>query len=80
MLIVELKYGQKCLQGGQILRTAISLSAILGIPVRVTNIRANRSKPGLAAQHLIGKLTNDCLSALAGRFPQKYFQKTSKIL
>ncbi|XP_047536105.1 RNA 3'-terminal phosphate cyclase [Vanessa atalanta] len=40
--------------GGQILRISISLSAILGIPVRVTNIRAGRSKPGLAAQHLKG--------------------------
>uniref|UniRef100_A0A2A4K5N6 RNA 3'-terminal phosphate cyclase n=1 Tax=Heliothis virescens TaxID=7102 RepID=A0A2A4K5N6_HELVI len=50
--------------GGQILRTAISLSAILGIPVRVTNIRANRSKPGLAAQHLVGiKLVADMCGA-----------------
>ncbi|XP_063894394.1 RNA 3'-terminal phosphate cyclase [Helicoverpa armigera] len=50
--------------GGQILRTAISLSAILGIPVRVTNIRAKRSKPGLAAQHLIGiKLVADMCGA-----------------
>ncbi|XP_045501891.1 RNA 3'-terminal phosphate cyclase [Colias croceus] len=40
--------------GGQILRNTISLSAILGIPVRVLNIRAGRSKPGLAAQHLKG--------------------------
>ncbi|XP_041985094.1 RNA 3'-terminal phosphate cyclase [Aricia agestis] len=40
--------------GGQILRISISLSAILKIPVRITNIRANRSKPGLAAQHLKG--------------------------
>ncbi|XP_014364631.2 RNA 3'-terminal phosphate cyclase [Papilio machaon] len=40
--------------GGQILRNSISLSAILGIPVRVMNIRAKRSKPGLAAQHLKG--------------------------
>ncbi|KOB73734.1 putative RNA 3 terminal phosphate cyclase [Operophtera brumata] len=40
--------------GGQILRNAISLSAILGIPVKVTKIRAGRSKPGLAAQHMKG--------------------------
>ncbi|KAJ8717492.1 hypothetical protein PYW08_005891 [Mythimna loreyi] len=50
--------------GGQILRTAISLSAILVKPVRVTNIRAKRSKPGLAAQHLIGiKLVADMCGA-----------------
>lgn len=42
------------MQGGQILRISISLSAILGVPVRVTKIRAGRSKPGLAAQHLKG--------------------------
>ena len=38
--------------GGQILRTAISLSAITGKPVEVTNIRANRPKPGLRPQHI----------------------------
>lgn len=40
--------------GGQILRTAISLSGITGKPVEVTNIRANRSNPGLRPQHLTG--------------------------
>ena len=39
--------------GGQILRTALALSAILGKPVKVVNIRAKRSKPGLQRQHLI---------------------------
>jgi RNA 3'-terminal phosphate cyclase (ATP) len=38
--------------GGQILRTAISLSAITGKPVEVTNIRANRPNPGLRPQHM----------------------------
>ena len=38
--------------GGQILRTSLSLSAILRQPVRLTNIRSGRKKPGLAAQHL----------------------------
>ena len=38
--------------GGQMLRTAIALSALTGKPVRIRNIRANRPKPGLAAQHL----------------------------
>jgi RNA 3'-terminal phosphate cyclase (ATP) len=40
--------------GGQILRTAISLSAITGKPVQVSNIRANRSNPGLRPQHITG--------------------------
>jgi RNA 3'-terminal phosphate cyclase len=37
--------------GGQILRTAVSLAAVLHRPVRVTRIRANRPRPGLAKQH-----------------------------
>lgn len=38
--------------GGQILRTSLALSMITGTPVRITNIRARRSKPGLMRQHL----------------------------
>jgi RNA 3'-terminal phosphate cyclase (ATP) len=38
--------------GGQILRSSLSLSAILGQPIRLTNIRSGRRIPGLAAQHL----------------------------
>jgi RNA 3'-terminal phosphate cyclase (ATP) len=38
--------------GGQILLTALSLSAITGSPFRIERIRALRRDPGLAAQHL----------------------------
>ncbi|RLG88869.1 MAG: RNA 3'-phosphate cyclase [Thermoprotei archaeon] len=38
--------------GGQILRTAIALSAVLQKPVKVINIRAKRKNPGLQRQHL----------------------------
>ena len=38
--------------GGQILRTALTLSAITGRPFRLERIRANRRNPGLAAQHV----------------------------
>jgi len=38
--------------GGQILRTALSLSAITGRPFRIERIRSLRRNPGLAAQHL----------------------------
>ncbi len=38
--------------GGQILRTTLALSALTGKPVRIYNIRAKRSNPGLQAQHL----------------------------
>ncbi len=37
--------------GGQILRTALSLSAITGKPFSIRRIRANRIKPGLRPQH-----------------------------
>jgi RNA 3'-terminal phosphate cyclase (ATP) len=45
--------------GGQILRTALSLSALTGRAARISGIRAGRSKPGLAPQHLT------CVLALA---------------
>jgi RNA 3'-terminal phosphate cyclase (ATP) len=38
--------------GGQILRTALALAAITTRPFKLINVRANRPKPGLAAQHL----------------------------
>lgn len=38
--------------GGQVLRTALTLSMITGQPFRVANIRARRPKPGLMRQHL----------------------------
>ncbi len=39
--------------GGQILRTALALSAILGEAIKVVNIRAKRPRPGLQRQHLM---------------------------
>ncbi len=39
---------------GQVLRTAVSLSALTLKPVRIFNIRKGRPKAGLAAQHLTG--------------------------
>jgi len=38
--------------GGQILRSSLALSACLGKPFRITNIRAARDRPGLQPQHL----------------------------
>jgi RNA 3'-terminal phosphate cyclase (ATP) len=42
--------------GGQVLRTAISLSGITGKSVRIFNIRKGRSTPGLQKQHIISVL------------------------
>lgn len=49
--------------GGQIIRTAITLSCITGQPIRIENIRKNRRVPGLKPQHLtaitiLQKITN----------------------
>ena len=38
--------------GGQILRSAVALSALSRTPVEVVRIRARRGKPGLAPQHI----------------------------
>jgi RNA 3'-terminal phosphate cyclase (ATP) len=40
--------------GGQILRTALSLSCLLQKPFRIFNIRKSRRKPGLMPQHVTG--------------------------
>ena len=48
-LTIDGSYGEG---GGQIVRTAVSLSAITGKPIQVVNIRAKRDNPGLRAQHL----------------------------
>jgi len=49
--LVELdgSYGEG---GGQILRSALSLSCLTGKPFRIYNIRKGREKPGLMPQHL----------------------------
>jgi RNA 3'-terminal phosphate cyclase (ATP) len=38
--------------GGQIVRTALTLSCITGTPFTIKNIRAGRSSPGLRPQHI----------------------------
>jgi RNA 3'-terminal phosphate cyclase (ATP) len=38
--------------GGQIVRTALALALLTGSALTIRNIRANRSNPGLRAQHL----------------------------
>ena len=54
--------------GGQILRTALALSAATQQPCRIFNIRQGREKPGLAIQHLLGiqALSQLCYGKLEG--------------
>jgi RNA 3'-phosphate cyclase len=50
--------------GGQILRTAVALSALIMKSIRITNIRAGRPKPGLKRQHIAGiELTGTLVDA-----------------
>ncbi|NOT72798.1 MAG: RNA 3'-terminal phosphate cyclase [Hyphomicrobium sp.] len=49
MLVLDGSFGEG---GGQIVRTALTLSMITGTPFRIENVRANRKKPGLLRQHL----------------------------
>jgi len=49
VLEVDCSFGEG---GGQIVRSALTLSIVTGKPIRLTNIRAKRNKPGLLQQHL----------------------------
>jgi RNA 3'-terminal phosphate cyclase (ATP) len=49
MLEIDGAYGEG---GGQILRSSLTLAMMTGQAVRLVNIRASRSKPGLRPQHL----------------------------
>ncbi|QLG63991.1 RNA 3'-terminal phosphate cyclase [Halorarum salinum] len=54
--------------GGQLLRTALSLSTVTGTPFRIEDVRATRPEPGLRAQHLAAvRLVADlCEAAVEG--------------
>jgi RNA 3'-terminal phosphate cyclase (ATP) len=53
MVTIDGSFGEG---GGQILRTALSLSLATGIPFRIENIRAGRKNAGLLRQHLTAVL------------------------
>lgn len=57
--------------GGQILRTGVALSAVTGEPVKVHNIRAGRTNPGLAPSHItsIEAAAEICGADVYGLFP-----------
>ena len=59
--VVELD-GSEGEGGGQVLRSALTLSMITGIPFRIQRIRARRSKPGLLRQHLTAVLAAQAIS------------------
>lgn len=65
MITIDGSYGSG---GGQIIRTAIGLSALTGQSCKIYNIRAKRGNPGLREQHLqsILAITKLCNAEIAG--------------
>jgi RNA 3'-terminal phosphate cyclase (ATP) len=49
LIEVDGSYGEG---GGQLVRTAVALSALTGSALRIVGVRAKRARPGLAPQHL----------------------------
>jgi RNA 3'-terminal phosphate cyclase (ATP) len=62
--------GERGEGGGQIIRSAVTLSAITGKPVEIENIRKNRKVPGLRPQHLLGVkiLSKICQAKVEGLY------------
>ena len=48
--------------GGQIVRSALTLSLVTGIPTTIENVRARRKRPGLMRQHLAAVLAAQKIS------------------
>lgn len=57
---IDGRYGEG---GGQILRTSLTLSAILRKPVDIHHIRGGRKKPGLRPQHLMAVKAMACITS-----------------
>lgn len=68
MIEIDGSYGEG---GGQVVRTAVALSAVTGKEVKVTNIRKNRPNPGLKQQHLkaLETAARICEARVSGLFP-----------
>lgn len=65
--------------GGQIVRTAVALSAVTGDPVRITRIREGRKNPGLSPQHVtsilaLAKVANARIEGARPRSPEITFR------
>ncbi|HWR25736.1 MAG TPA: RNA 3'-terminal phosphate cyclase [Methanosarcina sp.] len=68
MLEIDGSYGEG---GGQLVRTAVALSAVTGKEIKITNIRKNRQNPGLKQQHLkaLETAARICNAQVSGLLP-----------
>lgn len=68
MLTVDGSQGEG---GGQLVRAAVTLSALTGTPVTVTRVRENRRNPGLGFQHCaaIRAVAGTCCAEVRGNEP-----------
>jgi len=68
LVVIDGSYGEG---GGQVLRTSLALSALLGQPVRIERIRMGRKNPGLAPQHLtaVKAVAQVCAARVDGAEP-----------
>lgn len=78
--------GSKLEGGGQMVRTTCALANILRLsrPVHIVNIRGNRPKPGLAAQHstgvrLVSKISGLSVSGCQLGSPELNFDTKSEL-
>ena len=76
--------------GGQLVRTAVALSALTGKPFKITNIRGARPEPGLKTQHIEGikSIGELCSAEIKGLelgskeiefYPKEFKEKNLKI-
>ncbi len=81
VILIDGSFGEG---GGQILRTSLTLSALALKPVKIVNIRAKRSNPGLRPQHLtavkvIATLTDaEVKGAYVGSMELEFHPKTRR--
>ncbi len=74
VMYIDASYGEG---GGQVLRTALSLSSLTGRKVELENIRAGRDSSGLARQHLS---VVEVLSDITNAYTEGVFEGSERLI